>query len=168
MLKLKLRTYQLCDFNNSFIYFCLLLLLLSCSVVSNSLQPCGLQHARLLCPSSPGVCSNSCPLSQWCHPTITSSVVPFSSCLHSFPASGSCPSSQLFSSGGQSIGASVSAPVLPVNIQDWFPLGLTGLISLLSKGLRGVFFKVQRHQFFGAQPFLLFSSHFHTWLQKKL
>ena len=134
MLKLKLRTYQLCDFNNSFIYFCLLLLLLSCSVVSNSLQPCGLQHARLLCPSSPGVCSNSCPLSQWCHPTITSSVVPFSSCLHSFPASGSFLMSWLFASSVQNIGVSASASVLLMNIQDWFPLGLTGWISLQSKG----------------------------------
>ena len=165
MLKLKLRTYQLCDFNNFFIYFCLLLLL-SCSVVSNSLQPCGLQHARLLCPSSPGVCSNSCPLSQWCHPTITSSVVPFSSCLHSFPASGSFPIIQLFSSGGQSIGASVSAPVLTMSNQGWFPLGWTGL---LSKGLSRVFSNttVQKHQFFGAQLSLQSNSHIHTWPLEK-
>ena len=96
----------------------------------------GLQHARLSCPSlSPRVCSNSCPLSWWCHPTILSSVSPFSSCLQSFPASGSFPMSQFFVSGGQSIGASSSASVLPMNIQDWFPLGLTGLISLQSKGL---------------------------------
>ena len=108
-----------------------------CSVTKlcPTLQPHGLQHARLPCPSpSPGACSNSCPLSQWCHPTISSSVVPFSSCLQSFPASGSFPMSWLFASGGQSIGALASASVLPVNIPDWFPLGLTGLISLLSKG----------------------------------
>ena len=101
----------------------------SCSVTSNSLQPHGLQHARLPCPSpTPRACSNSCPWSQWCHPTISSSVIPFS-CLQSFPASGSFLVSQLFTSGGQSIGASASTSVLPVNIQDWFPLG-----SLQSKG----------------------------------
>ena len=100
----------------------------SCSVVSNSLQPHGLQHTRLPCPSPPtGACSNSCPLSRWCHPTISSSVVPFFSCLQSFPASGSFPMSLFFPSGGQRIGASASASVLPVNIQDWFPLELTGL-----------------------------------------
>ena len=104
------------------------------SVIPNSLWPQGLQHARLLCPSlSPGACSNSCPLSWWCCPTISSSAVPFSSCLQSFPASGSFPMSQFLASGGQSIGASVS--VLPMNIRDWFPLGLTGLISLQFKGL---------------------------------
>ena len=98
-----------------------------------------LQHTRLPCPSlSPGVCSNSCPLSQWCHPTISSSVAPFSSCPQSFPASGSFPISQLFASAGQSIGASALASVLPMNIQDWSPLGLTGLISLQSKGLSRV------------------------------
>ena len=98
-----------------------------------------------------GVYSNSCPLSQWCHPTISSSVVPFSSCPQSFPASGSFPMSRLFTSGGQSIGASAS--VLPMTIQDWFPLGLTGWISLLSKGLARVFSNntAQKHQFFGAQ-----------------
>ena len=118
----------------------LLLLLFSRSVVSNSLWPHGLQHARLPCPSStPGVYSNSLSLSWWCHPTISSSVVPFPSHLQSFPASGSFPMSQLFTSGGQRIGASASASVLPMNIQGWFPLGLTGLISLLSKGLSGVF-----------------------------
>ena len=109
-------------------------LLFSHKVVSNSLRPHGLQHARPPCPSlSPGVCSNSCPLSRWCHPTISSSVIPFSSCLPSFPASRSFPMSWLFTSGGQSIGASASASVLPMNIQDWFPLGLTGLISLDSQ-----------------------------------
>ena len=102
----------------------------SCSVVSNSLWPHGLQHTRIPCPSpAPGACSDSCPLSWWCHPTISFSVVPFSSCLQSFPASGSFPMSQFFTSGGQNIGVSASASVLPVNIQDWFPLGLTGLIS---------------------------------------
>ena len=118
------------------------------SVVSNSLQSHGLQHT---CPSpTPRACSNSCPLSQWCHPTISSSVVPFS-CLLSFPASGSFPVSQFFTSGGQSIGASAS--VLPMNIQDWFPLGWTGLFSLQSKGLSRVFSNttIQKHQFFGAQ-----------------
>ena len=116
----------------------LLLLLFSCSVVSDSLWLHGLQCARLFYPSpSPGVCSNSCPLSQWCHPTISPSVVPLFSCLQSFPASGSFPMSQLFTSGGQRIGASAS--VLPMNIQDWFPLGLTGWISLQSRGLSRVF-----------------------------
>ena len=110
----------------------------SCSF--NSLRPHGLQHARLPCPSpTPGACSNSCLLSQWCHPTIASSVVPFSSCPQSFPASESFPKSQFFVSGGQSIGVSASASVLPVNIQDWSPLGWTDLISLQSKGLPRVF-----------------------------
>ena len=111
------------------------------SVLSDSLRPHGLQHARPPCPSPiPGVCSNSCPLSQWCHPTISSSVIPFSSCSQSFPSSGSFPMSQLFASDGQSIGASAWASILPMNIQDWFPLRLTGLLSLLSKGLSRVFF----------------------------
>ena len=106
------------------------------SVVSDSSQPHGLQHARLPCPSpTPRAYSNSCPLSWWCHPTISSSVVPFSSCFQSFPASRSFPMSQFFTSGGQSIGVSASASVLLMNIQDWFPLGWTGWISLLSKGL---------------------------------
>ena len=108
----------------------------SCSVMSDSLQPHGLQHARLPCPSPvPRACSNSCPLSRWCHPTISSSIVPFSSRLQSFPASGSFLVNQFFASWGQSIGVSASASVLPVNMQDWFPLGLTGLVSLQSKGL---------------------------------
>ena len=99
--------------------------------MSDTLQPHGMQHARLLCPSpTPGVYSNSCPLSWWCHPTISSSIVPISSHLQSFPASGSFPISQFLAWGGQSIGASASASVLPMNIQDWFPLGLIGLISL--------------------------------------
>jgi len=127
----------------------------SCSVVSNSLRPHGQQHARPPCPSpTPRACSNSCPSSRWCHPTISSSVVPFSSCLQSFPASGSFQISQFFTSGGQSIGVSASASVLPMNIQDWFPLGWTGWISLKSKGLSRVFSNtiVQKHQFFGIQP----------------
>ena len=107
--------------------------------MSNSLRPHGLQYTRLRCPSpTPGACSNSCPLSQWCHPTISSSVIPFSSCLQSCPASGSFPMSQFFTSGGQSIG--VSASVLPMNIHNWFPLRWTGWISLQSKGLSRVFF----------------------------
>ena len=104
------------------------------SVVSDSLRPHGLQHTRPPCPSpTPGVYSNSCPLSWWCHATISSSVIPFSSCPQSFPGSESFQMSQLFASGGQSIGVSASASVLPTNIQDWFPLGWTGWISLLSK-----------------------------------
>ena len=108
----------------------------SCSVMSDSLWPYGLQHARPTCPSpAPGVHSDSSPLRRWCHPTISSSVVPFSSCLQSFPTSGSFPMSQFFASGGQTIGVSASTSVLPMNIQDWFPLGWTGWISLQSKGL---------------------------------
>ena len=123
-------------------------------VVSNSLRLHGLQHVKIPCPSpTPGACSNSHPLSQWCHPTISSSVIPFSSCLQSFPASGSFPMSQFFTWGGQSTGASASASVLPVNTQDWSPLGWTGWISLQSKGLSRVFSNttVQKHQFFSAQ-----------------
>ena len=124
------------------------------SVMSDSLWPHGLQHARLLCPSpTPRAYSNSCPLSQWCHPTISSSVIPFSSCLQSFPASGSFQMSQFSASAGQSIGVSVSTSVLSVNIQDWFPLGCIGWMSLQSKELSRVFSNttVQKHQFFGAQ-----------------
>ena len=110
------------------------------SVVSDSLQPHGLQHARLPCLSpTPGACSNSCPSSQWCHPTVSSSVVPFSSCPPSFPESRSFPMIQFFASGGQSIGVSASTSVFPVNTQDWCPLGWTGWISLQSKGLSRVF-----------------------------
>ena len=112
----------------------------SVTVMSNFLRSHELQYTRLPCPSlSQRVCANSCPLSQWCHPTISSSVIPFFSCLQSFLESGSFPVSQLFISGGQSIEVSASSSVLPMNIQDWFPLGLTGLISLLSKGLSRVF-----------------------------
>ena len=124
------------------------------SVISDSLRPYGLQHARPPCPSpTPGVYSESCPLSRWCHPTISSSVVPFSSCPQSFPASGSFQMSQLFTSGDQSIRVSASTSVLPMNTQDWSPLGWTGWISLLSKGLSRVFSNtiVQKHQFFCTQ-----------------
>ena len=123
------------------------------SVVSNCLWPHGLQHARPPCSSpTPRICSNSCPLSWWCHPTISSSVVPFSH-LQSFSASGSFPVSQFFASGGPSIGVSASASGLLLNIQDWFPLRLIGWISLQSKGLSRVFSNttVQKHQFFGTQ-----------------
>ena len=141
-----------------------------CSVAEScpTLQPRWLQHARLPCPTlSPRVCSNSCPLSQWCHPTISSSVAPFSSYPQSFPASRSFPVSQLFTSCGQSIRASAS--VLPMSIQGWFPLGLSGLVSLLSKGLLRVFSRttVQKHHFFGIQPSLWSNSHIHTWLLEK-
>ena len=117
-------------------------------------------QTSLSLPPSPRACSNSCPLNQWCHPTISSSVIPFSSCLQSFPTSGSFAVSQFFASGGQSIEASALASVLPKNIQDWFPLGLTGLISLLSKGLSRVFSRtmVQKHQFFSTQLSLWSSS----------
>ena len=138
------------------------------SVMSDSLQPHGLQHARPPCPSpTPEVHSNACPWSRWWHPTISSSVVPFSSCLQFFPASGSFPMSQLFTSGGERIGASAS--VLPMNIQDWSPLGWTGWISLQSKGLSRVFSntRVQKHQFFSAQLFLWSNSHIHTWPLEK-
>ena len=142
----------------------------SCSVVSYSLQPHELQHVRLPCPSpTPGACSSSCPLSRWCHPTISPSVVPISFCLQSFPASGSFPMIQFFASGGQSIGVSASASVIPMNIQDWFPLGLTGWISLQSKGLSRVFSNttVQMHQFFSAQLSSQSNSHIHTWPLEK-
>ena len=141
------------------------MLLFNCSAVSDSLWPHGLQHARLPCPSLfPRVCSNLCPLNLWCHPTISSSVVPFSSCPLSFPASGSFPLSWLFTSCGQSIGASASTSVLPVNIWGWFLLGLTGLISLLSKGFSRVFSSttMQKSQFFGVHPSLWFNSHIYN------
>ena len=128
------------------------------------------QHARPPCPSpAAGVYSNSCPLSWWCHPGISSSVVPFSFCPQSLPASGSFPMSQLFEWGGKTIGVSASASVLPMNTQDWSPLGWTGWISLQSKGLSRVFSNttVQKHQFFGAQLSSQPNSHIHTWPLEK-
>ena len=141
-------------------------------LVSNSFWPHGLQHIRLPCPSpSPRVCSNSCPLSHWCLPTISSSVSPFSSCPQSYSALGSFLVSRLFTSVGQHIGGwgSASASVLPMNIQGWFLLGLTSLISLLSKGLSRIFSNttVRKHQFFGIQPSLWSNSHICTWLLEK-
>ena len=140
----------------------------SCSVVSDTLRSHVLQHDSLLCPPpTPGVYSNSCPLSWWCHPIVSSSVIPFSSCPQFFSAAESFQMSQLFASSGQSVGASAS--ILPMNIKNWFPLGWTGWISLQSKGLTRVFpnTTVQKHQFFSAQPFLLSISHIHTWLLEK-
>ena len=150
--------------------FSLMLVQFSHSVMCNSLWPHALQHTRLPYPSpTPGACSNSCPLSQWCHQTISSSVIPFSSCLQTFPASGTFPMSQFFTSGGQSTGTSDSASVLPMKTQDWFPSGLTGLVSLQSKGLSRFFSNTtaQKHQFFGAHLSLLSNSHIHTWLLEK-
>ena len=150
--------------------FILLLLLFSPSVLSDSLWSLGLQHARLPYPSlSLAVCSNSCPLSQWCHTTISLSVAPFSSCSQSFPASDSSPMSWLFASGVQSTRASASASVLPINIQGWFYLGLTGLISLLFKELSSVFsnITVPKHKFFSTLPSLWSNSHICPWLQGK-
>ena len=140
------------------------------SVVSDFLRPHELQHARPPCPSpTPRVHPNPCPLCQWCHPTISSSVVPFSSCPQSLPASGSFPMSQLFAWGGRSTGVSASASVLPKNTQDWSPLEWTGWISLQSKGLSRVFSNttVQKHQFFSAQLFSQSNIHIHTWLLEK-
>ena len=137
----------------------------SCPTLSNPMD-----CSRLPCPSTPGACSNLYPLNQWCHPIISSSVIPFSSCLQFYPASGSFPVSQFFASGGQSIEASASASVPPMNIQDWFPLGFTGLTSLQSKRLSRVFSNttVQKHQFFSAQPSLWSNFHIHIWLQEKI
>ena len=135
-----------------------------------TLRPHGPQHARPPCPSpTPRAYSNSCLLSQWCHPTISSSVIPFSSCLQSLPASGSFQMSQLLASGGQGIGVSASTSVFPMNTQDWFPLGWTGWISLQSKALSRVFSNttVQKHQFFSAQLSSQSNSHIHTWLPEK-
>ena len=139
---------------------------LSRSVMSHSLQPHELQHARPPCPSpTPGVHSNSCPSSWWCHPAISSSVVPFSSCPQSLPASESFPMSQLLAWGGQSIGVSALASVLPKKSQGWSPSEWTSWISLQSKGLSRVFSNttVQKHQYFGAQPSSQSNSHIHTW-----
>ena len=138
--------------------------------MSDSLRPHGLQHARLPCSSAtPRACSNTRLSSQWCHPTISPSVVPFSSCLQSFLASGSYPMSQLFTLGSQNIGVSASASVLPMNIQDWFPLGLPDWISLQPKGLSRVFSNttVQKHQILGTQPSLWSNTHIHTWVLEK-
>ena len=140
------------------------------SAMSDSLWPHGLQHARLPCPTpSPRTCSNSCLLSLWGHPTISSSVVPLSSCHQSFSTSESFLLSWFFTSGGQRIGVSVLPSVLPMNIQGWFPLGLIGWLSLLSKGLSIVFSNtsVQKHQFFGTQLSLQFNSQIYTWLLEK-
>ena len=140
------------------------------SVVSDSLQPHEPQFARPPCPSlAPGVYSTPCPSSRWCHPTISSSVIPFSSCPQSFPASGFFQLSQLFASGGQSIAVLASTSVLPMNTQDWSPLEWTGWISLPSKGLSGVFSNttVQKHQFFSAQISLYSNSHIHNDFWKK-
>ena len=140
------------------------------SVVSDSLWPCESQHARPPCPSqTPGVYSNPCPSSQWCHPAISSSVIPFSSCSQSLPASGSFPMRQLFAWGGQSTGVSASASVFPMTIQGWFSLGLTGWISFQSKGLLRVFsnITVQKHQFFSSQLSSQSNSHIHTWPLEK-
>ena len=142
----------------------------SCSVVSNSLRPHELQHARPPCPSPTlGVYSNPCALSPWCHPAISSSVVPFSSFPQSLPESESFPMSQLFAWGGQSIGVSASASVLSMNTQDWSPLGWTGWIFLQSKGPSRVFSNttVQKHQFFGTQLSSQSNSHIHTWPLEK-
>ena len=143
---------------------------LSCSVLLDSLWPHGLKHTSLPCPSpTPGACSNSCPSSRWYHPTISFSVVPFSSCLQSFPASGSFPTSQFFTWYDWSIGVSASASVLPMNIQGWFPLGLTDLISLQSKEFLKGFssITVQKYQFFSAQLSSQSNSHIHTWPLEK-
>ena len=138
--------------------------------MSDSLRPHGLQHARIPCPSpTPGAYSNSCTSSWWCHPAISFFVVPFSSHLQYCPASGSFPVSQFFATGSQSTWASASASVLPMNIQDGFPLGLTGLNSLQFKGFSSIFSNTtaQKHHYFNTHPSLWFSSHIHTWLLEK-
>ena len=155
--------YYLLFIDNSSVQF-------SHSVMFYSLWPHEPQHTRLPCPSpNPGVYSNSCPLSQWCHPTISSSFVSFFSCPQSFLASGSFQMSQLFASGGQNIAVSASTSILPMNTQDWCPLGRTGWISLQSKGLSRVFSNttVQKHQFFGIQLSLWSNSNIHIWLLEK-
>ena len=138
--------------------------------MSDCLRPHESQHTRPSCPSpTPGVHSNSCPSSRWCHPAILSSVIPFSSFLQSFPSSRPFPMSQFYTSGGQSIGVSASASILPMNIRGWFPLGWTGWISLQSKGLSRVFSNttVQKHWFFGAELSLSSNSHIHSWILEK-
>ena len=156
---------------NDAIVKCLSVSSVQCHIMSDFLwPPWTVQHTRLPCPSpNPRVCSNSCTSSRWCHQTISFSVVPFSSCLQSFPASGSFLMNQFFASGGQSIGVSASALVLPMNIQDWFPSELTSLISLLANGLSRVFSSttIWKHQFIITQHSLWSSSHIWTWLLKK-
>ena len=155
--------YNVVDFCHQSVQF-------SRSVMSDSLRPRESQHARPPCPSpTPRVHPNSCALYRWCHPAILSSVVPFSSCPQSLPASGSFPMSQPFAWGGQSTTVSALASFLPKNTQDWSPLGCTGWISLQSKGLAKVFSStaVQKHQFFNAQLSSQSNSHIHTWLLEK-
>ena len=152
------------------LYFLSFFFQFSRSVISHSLRPHESQHARPPCPSpTPGVYSNSCPSSWWYHPATSSSVIPFSSCPQSLPASGSFPMSQVFAWGGQSIGVSASAKVVPMNTQDWSPLGWTGWISLQSKRLSRVFSNttVQKHPFFGTQLSSQSNSHIHTWPLEK-
>ena len=149
---------------------CKCLVQFSHSVVSESLRPHESHHARPPCPSpTPRVYSNSCPSSRWCHPAISSSVTLFFSCPQPLPASGSFPRSQLFTWGGQSTGVSVSTSVLPMNTQDWSPLGWTGWIFLQSRGCSRIFSNttVQKHQFFGTQPSSQSNSHIHTWPLEK-
>ena len=165
-MKYSLRLCQL----SSFLTIIISSVQFSHSVVSNSLQSYEPQHTRPPCSSpTPGVHSNPCPFSQWCHPTISCCDVPFSSCPQLFPASGSFQMSQLFASGGQSTGVSASTSVLQMNTQDWSPLGWTSWISLQSKGLSRVFSNttVQKHQFFSAQLSLQSNSHIHIWPLEK-
>ena len=162
------RASSLCPAKANFIHFSSVHF--SCSVMSDSWRPHELQHTRPPCPSpTPGVYPNSCPSSRWCHLAISSSVIPFSFCPQFLPASGSFPMSQLFAWGGQSTGVSASVSVLPMNTQDWSPLGWTGWISLQSKGLSRVFSNttVQKHQFFGAKLSSQSNSHIHTWPLEK-
>ena len=162
--------FSCCDWWKPVFTWLLYMLIFGLSVMSDSWQPQELQYARLPCSSLfPGICSNSYPLNWWCHPAISSSVTPFSSCPQSSPASGSFPLSWLFASAGKSIGASDSAVVLAVNIQGGIPLGLTGLNSLQSEGLSRVFSNttVQKDQFFGGQLSSQSSSHIHTWPLEK-
>ena len=167
-----IQTTRLGNISYTFIVpiFCISSVQFSRSVVSDSFRSHEPQNTRHLYPSpTPGVHPNPCPMSQWCHPAITSSVIPFSSCPQSFPVSGSFPMSQLFAWGGQSIGVSASTSIPPMNTQGWSPLGWTGWISLQSKGLSRVFASttVQKHQFCSAQPSSPPNSHIHTWPLEK-
>ena len=166
-----LKGYLLIFLTRKYLSLCLYIRsVLIYSVVSDSLQPHELQHAKSPCPSpNPGVYPTSYPSSWWCHPAISSSVIPFSSCPQSLPASGSFPMSQLFTWGGQSIGVSASTSVLPKKSQGWSPLGWTGWIFLQSKGLSRVFSNttVQKHQLFGTPLSSQSNSHIHTWLLEK-